>query len=66
MRRLDQYSLLPIQTEMANVVWKEEFNPSKDLTKLSQYVGAYSAASLDKASKVSNLLNEKDQTIVSF
>jgi len=27
-RRIDQSSLLPMQTEMANVVWKEEFNPS--------------------------------------
>ena len=51
---------------MANVVWKEEFNPSEDLTKLSQYARAYSAATMDKASKVSNLLKEKDQTIVSL
>ena len=51
---------------MANVVWKEEFNPSDDLTKLSQYARAYSAATMDKASEVSNLLKEKDQTIVSL
>ena len=65
-RRLDQSSLLPDQTEMANVVWKEEFNPSDDLTKLSQYAEAYSAATIDKASEVSNLLKEKDQTIISL
>ena len=51
---------------MANVVWKEEFNPSEDLTKLSQYAGAYSVTTIDKASEVSNLLKEKDQTIVSL
>ena len=34
-RRLDQYSLFPTQTETTNVVWKEEFSPSDDLTKLS-------------------------------
>ena len=51
---------------MANVLWKEEFNPCEDLTKLSQYAGAYSAATIDKASDVSNLLKEKDQTIVSL
>ena len=59
-RRLDQSSLLPEQTEMANVVWKGEFNPSDDLTKLSQYAGAYSAATMDKGSEVRNLLKEKD------
>ena len=58
-RRIGQSSLLPAHTEMANVVWKEEFNPSEDVTKLSQYVGAYSAAIMDKASEVSNLLKEK-------
>lgn len=51
---------------MANARWKEEFNPSKDLTKLSRYVGAYSAATMDKASEVRNLLKEKDQAIVSL
>jgi len=65
-RRLDQSSLLPEQSEMANVVWKEELNPSDDLIKLSQYVGAYSVATMDKASNVSNLLKERDQTIVSL
>lgn len=65
-RRLDESSLLPAQIEMANVVWKEEFNPFKDLTKLSQYVGPYLIATMDKASEVSNLLKEKDQTIVSL
>lgn len=65
-RRLDQSSLLLEQTEMANVVWKEEFNPSDDLTKLSQYAGAYSTATMDKASEVINLLKEIDQTIISL
>ena len=46
-----------------SVVWKEEFDPSDDLTKLSQYAGAYSAATIDKASEVTNLLKEKDQAI---
>ena len=55
-RRLDHPSLFLEQTETTNVVWKEEFNPSDDLTKLSQYVGAYSAANINKPSEVSNLL----------
>ena len=47
--RLDQSSLLPDQTEMDNVVWKEELNPSDDLTKLSLYAGEYSTTTMDKA-----------------
>jgi len=65
-RRIDQPSLFPEQTVTANVVWKEEFDPSDDLTKLSQYAGAYSAATMDKALEVSNLLREKDQAIASL
>ena len=38
-------------------------DPSDDLTKLSQYAGAYSAATIDKASEVSLLLKTKDQEI---
>lgn len=49
-----------------NVVWKEEFDPCDDLTKLSQYAGAYSEATIDKASEVSNLLKGKDQEIFSL
>jgi len=52
--------------EINNAVWREEVNPSEDLTKLSQYAGAYAAATMDKASKVSDFLKEKDQTIVSL
>jgi len=65
-RRTDQPSLFPEQTITGNVLWKEEFDPSNDLTKLSQYAGAYSAATIDKASEVSNLLKEKDQEIFSL
>ena len=38
-------------------------DPSDDLTKLSQYAGAYSAATIDKASEVSLLLKTKDQEV---
>lgn len=51
---------------MDNVVWKEKFDPFEDLTKVSQYAEAYSAATMDKASEMSNLLKEKDQLIVSL
>ena len=62
-RRTDQPCIFPDQTVTGNVVWKEELDPSDDLTKLSQYAGAYSAATIDKASEVSLLLKNKDQDI---
>ena len=65
-RRTDQPSLFPEQKVTGNVLWKEEFDPSDDLTKLSQYVGAYSAATIDKASELSSLLKTKDQDIFSL
>ena len=51
-RRIDQPSLFPEQTITTNLVWREEFDPSDDLTKLSQYVGAYSTATMDKLSLI--------------
>ena len=44
-----------------NIVWKNtEVNPSEDLTKLSQYAGVYSAATIDKASEVTQMMKQKD------
>lgn len=63
-RNLDQSSLLPSQMEITNVVWIQEVNPSKDLTKLSQYARAYTSVTMDKASEVRNFLKEKDQAII--
>ena len=63
-RRIDQPSLFPEQTETTNVVWKEEFDPSDNLMKLSQYARAYSAANMENASEVINLLKEKDEAII--
>jgi hypothetical protein len=62
-RRLDQPSISPEQTVTGNVVWKGELDPSEDLTKLSQFAGAYSAATIDKASEVSLLLKTKEHEI---
>ena len=47
-----------------NIVWKNtEVNPSEDLTKFSQYVGAYSEATIDKASEVVEMMKQKDLQI---
>lgn len=48
---------------MMNMVWKAKVNPSKDLKKLSQFAGAYTAAKMNKASEVSHMIREKDQRI---
>ena len=59
-QRIDQPSLFPEQSLTGNVVWREKLDPSDDLTKLSQYAGASSAATIDKASEVAVLLKTKD------
>lgn len=41
-------------------------DPSKDLTKLSQYAGAYSTATIDKASEVTQLIKQKDVQMAIF
>jgi len=47
-----------------NVIWKDsEVNPSEDLTKLSQFAGAYTAAMIDKGTAVNQLIKEKEQNI---
>lgn len=48
---------------MMNMVWKEEVNPSQDLTKLSQYTGVYTIVIMDKASEVNHLNRKMDQMI---
>ena len=60
-RRTDQESLSSPQFEFMNIVWKNtEVNPSEDLTKLSQYAGAYSVATIDKAAEFNQMIKQKD------
>ena len=50
-----------------NVIWKDsEVNPFEDLTKLSQFVGAYTTATIDKATEVNQLIKEKNQKIINL
>ena len=63
-KRTDQESLSTSQVELMNIVWKNtKVNPSEDLTKLSQYAGAYSAATIDKAFEVTQMMKQKDVQI---
>ena len=44
-----------------DVVWKDSLaNPTKYLTKLSQFFGAYATATIDKAEEVKLLLKQKE------
>ena len=60
--KINHTSSIATQSEFVNVIWKDsEVNPSKDFTKLSQFVGAYTTATIDKATEVNQLIKEKDQ-----
>lgn len=54
-RNIDQGPFSTPQAELMNVVWKDsEVNPFEDLTKLSRYVGAYTAATMPRLPKLAN------------
>jgi len=47
-----------------DIVWRDiPFNPAENLTRLSQFMGAYATATMDKATEVSTLLREKEERI---
>ena len=53
-------SVLSTDAEQLDVLWKDPTtDPIENLTKLSQITGAYASATIDKASEVRLLLNEK-------
>ncbi len=63
-RNIDQASVKVPQNESMNVIWRDsEVNPSEDLTKLYQFAGAYTTATIDKATEVNQFFKEKDQKI---
>lgn len=63
-RRTDQDALFASREEFLNIVYKNaKVDPYEDLTKLSQYAGAYSAATIEKYSKVTQLVKQKDVQI---
>ena len=50
-----------------NIIYKDaKMNPSEDLIKLTQFTGAYSAATMDKASEVTQLMKQKDVQVAMF
>jgi len=56
---------MTLENEAIDVVWKDTcVDPSKNLTKLSQFVGAYATTTINKETKVRMLLKEKEQKIL--
>ena len=57
-------SALSTDAEQLDVLWKDPTtDPTENLTKLSQITGAYASTTIDKASEVKLLLNEKEDQI---
>jgi len=51
--------------EKLDVLWKDPTsNPTENLTKLSQIIGAYASATIDKASEVQQLLKQREDQIL--
>ena len=62
-RRVDAPEF-PSGSEPMDIVWKDiPFNLAENMTRLSQFTGAYALATMDKATEVSTLLREKYERI---
>ena len=63
-KKMKLENVLSHEAEQLDVLWQDPtINPTKNLTKLSQIVGAYASATIDKASEVQQLLKEKEDYI---
>lgn len=57
-------NVLSHDAEKLDILWQDPTtDPTENLTKLSQIAGAYASATIDKASKVHQLLKEKEDQI---
>ena len=56
--------MLAPEAKQLDVLWRDPTtNPTKNLIKLSQITGAYASATIDKASKVQQLLKAREEQI---
>ena len=59
-RKLDATVATTLDNEPMDIVWKySPIDPSENLTRLSQFVGAYVTMTIDKETEVQMLLREK-------
>jgi len=57
---LDATAATTPDNEPMDIVWKDSpIDPSENLTRLSQFAGAYATTTIDKATKVKMLLKER-------
>lgn len=57
-------SVLSLEAEQLDVLWRDPTtDPTENLTKLSQIAVAYASATIDKASEVHQLLNDREEQI---
>lgn len=63
-RRIEPSStVIPSDIPM-DIVWKDtQTDPSENLTKFSQFTGAYASATIDKVAEVRKLIREKEERI---
>jgi len=59
-RKLDVVAVATPENDPMDIVWKDSnIDPSQNLTKLSQFAGAYATTTIDKAVKVQILFKKK-------
>ena len=62
-RRTDETTLKSTDAS-GDILWKySSEDPTENLTKLIQYVGAYATATVDKASEIKALLKQRESRI---
>lgn len=63
-RKIDHDAITLLGNKSIDVFWKDTpIDPSKNLTKLSQFASAYASAKIDKEEEVRNLIKEKKERI---
>jgi len=66
-RKLDSIAVTTPENELMDVLWKDlPTDPSASLSRLSQFAGAYSIVTIDKALEVQIFLRKKENKITSL
>lgn len=62
---MDAVTVTTSENELMDIVWKDlPMDPFENITKSSQYAGAYATTTIDKATKVQMMLKEQEQIIM--
>jgi len=64
-RKLNAIAATTPDNEPMDIVWKDSpIDPSDNITRLSQFAGAYAIVNIDKETEVQMLLREKENKIL--